>query len=151
MRRYDISLRRLLDLGGYGIPLGLAFGRLGCFASGCCFGDICEIDALGVHFPVGSTPYQHHFDNHFDALTTQWQTGLEASLAVWPTQLFSSAYAFVIFAVAYFVVRPRKAYDGQVLVVTMALYAVARFTIEFLRADPRGGALKVLEVGVCHA
>jgi phosphatidylglycerol:prolipoprotein diacylglycerol transferase len=141
VRRHDVSLRKLLDLGGYGIPLGLAFGRLGCFASGCCFGDVCEVEAFGVQFPVGSTPYQHHYDNHYDALAEQWRAGVEASLQVWPTQLFSSAYALAIFLVAYFVVRPRKKYDGQVLVVTMALYAVARFSIEFLRADPRGGLL----------
>ena len=141
VRRYDISIRQLLDLGGYGIPLGLAFGRLGCFASGCCFGDVCHVDAFGVQFPVGSTPYQHHYDSHFAALSQQWEAGVRASLPVWPTQLFSSAYAFVIFLIAYFGVRPRKSYDGQVLVVTMVLYAIARFLIELLRADPRGGAL----------
>lgn len=141
VRRYGLSLREILDLGGYGIPLGLFFGRLGCFASGCCFGDLCSIEALSVRFPVGSTPYQHHYDLHHEALTTQWQTGVEASLAVWPTQLFSSGYALLIFLIAFFVVRPHRSFRGQVFSVTVILYAIARFSIEFLRADPRGGAL----------
>lgn len=156
VRRFDLPMRKILDLGGYGIPLGLAFGRLGCFASGCCFGDVCDSETFGVRFPVGSTPYQHHYDNHLEALQTQWSQGLEASLLVWPTQLISSFYALVIFAFAYFVVRPRKRFDGQVLVVTMLLYAAARFGVEFLRADPRGGALglttsQLISIGIAVA
>jgi phosphatidylglycerol:prolipoprotein diacylglycerol transferase len=36
-------------------------------------------------------------------------------------------------------VHPRKRYDGQVFAVSMALYAVARFLLEALRRDDRGG------------
>ena len=36
---------------------------------------------------------------------------------------------------------PRKRYDGQVFVVFLALYALGRFLLEFLRADDRGGLL----------
>lgn len=141
MRKHALPVRKIMDMGGYGIPLGIAVGRLGCFAAGCCYGDVCHVDWLAVQFPTGTAAYQDHFLNHYDALNTQWQAGVEASLPVWPTQLFSSGYNFAIFAVAYFVVRPRKRYDGQVLLTTVFLYAVCRFVVEFFRADPRGALL----------
>lgn len=141
MKKYDLPVLRIMDMGGYGIPLGIAVGRLGCLAAGCCFGDICHIDGLGIHFPQGTSAYQEHFEHHFEALTAQWQAGVHTSLPVWPTQLISSMYNFAIFCTAYFVVRPRRRYYGQVLLTTVFLYAACRFGIEFFRADPRGGAL----------
>lgn len=139
MKKYGLPAMKIMDMGGYGIPLGLAIGRLGCLASGCCFGDLCTIDALGIRFPSNTVVYQEHFDLHHDLLSQQWRDGVRASLPVWPTQLVSSMYNFGIFCIAYFVVRPRKRYDGQVLLTTIFLYAACRFGIEFLRADPRGG------------
>jgi phosphatidylglycerol:prolipoprotein diacylglycerol transferase len=41
------------------------------------------------------------------------------------------------------VVHPRKRYDGQVFATFLALYAVLRFGLEFLRRDDRGGMLGV--------
>jgi phosphatidylglycerol:prolipoprotein diacylglycerol transferase len=41
------------------------------------------------------------------------------------------------------VVLPRKRYHGQVFVAFLALYAVARFVIEFFRRDERGGFLEL--------
>ena len=58
---------------------------------------------------------------------------------MWPTQLISSIANFAIFCIAYFWVRPRRRYAGQVLLTTVCLYAAFRFGIEFVRADPRGG------------
>jgi phosphatidylglycerol:prolipoprotein diacylglycerol transferase len=37
-----------------------------------------------------------------------------------------------------FVVRPRKRFDGQVMLAFLGLYAVLRFFLEYLRADDRG-------------
>ena len=141
MKKYDLPVRPIMDMGGYGIPLGLAVGRLGCLASGCCFGAVCEVDGLGIQFPQGTVAYQEHFENHYAALSAQWATGVKTSLPVWPTQLISSLYNFAIFCIAYFVVRPRRRYYGQVLLTTVFLYAACRFGIEFLRDDPRGGLL----------
>ncbi len=132
---------KILDLGGYGIPLGLFAGRLGCLAAGCCFGDVCHIDAVSIRFPEGSLAYQHHFDAHYELLNEQWHSGIKASLPVWPTQLISSFYALGIFLVAYFWVRPKKLFDGQVFLTTAVLYGVARFGVEFVRADQRGEIL----------
>ena len=47
-----------LELGDVLIPslfLGIAFGRIGCFLNGCCYGDRCSLP-WGVTFPMGSVP-----------------------------------------------------------------------------------------------
>lgn len=132
---------KILDVGGYGIPFGLFMGRLGCLAAGCCFGQVCDIDFLGVRFPQGSLAYQHHFDTQYTLLNEQWHAGIHASLPVYPTQLISSGYALCIFLVAYFWVRPHKRFHGQVFLTMAILYPLARFMVEFIRADQRGAIL----------
>jgi phosphatidylglycerol---prolipoprotein diacylglyceryl transferase len=139
LKRVGISAAKMMDLGGYGIFLGLAIGRLGCWGAGCCFGDVCEIEWLAVQFPTGSLAYQHHYETHYEALRAQWSAGVQASLPVYPTQLISSLNALMIFLIAYFVVRPRKRFDGQVMLTSAILYGFTRFGIEFMRADARGG------------
>jgi phosphatidylglycerol:prolipoprotein diacylglycerol transferase len=60
---------------------------------------------------------------------------------VHPTQIYESAASLAIAAVCLLVVQPRKRYDGQVFGAFLALYAVARFLLEILRRDDRGGVL----------
>jgi phosphatidylglycerol:prolipoprotein diacylglycerol transferase len=38
IRRRDLGVGRVADIAGVCIPLGLVFGRLGCFLAGCCHG-----------------------------------------------------------------------------------------------------------------
>lgn len=141
LKKHNMPWLKMADFAGYAIPFGLAMGRLGCFGAGCCFGDTCDSEILGVHFPAGSGAYQAHYKHHYPELAEQWRMGLKTSLAVWPTQLISAAYNFLIFAFAYFWMRKKKYFDGQVFLTMLVLYAVARFSVEFIRADPRGGVL----------
>ncbi len=143
IRRTDWGFARLADLAGPGIFFGIAIGRLGCLAAGCCYGDLCGVQGLGIHFPTGSPAYQHHFEEHYHALDAQWRAGTQASLAVWPTQYISSVYNFLIFAFGYFYLRPRKRFHGQVILTCAIMYGICRFGIEFIRADFRGGALSL--------
>jgi phosphatidylglycerol:prolipoprotein diacylglycerol transferase len=47
-----IPMWRLADAAAPAIMVGLAFGRIGCFLNGCCWGDVCEPDyPLAVRFP----------------------------------------------------------------------------------------------------
>lgn len=137
LKRHNIRMDRIMDLGGVAIFLGIGLGRLGCLGAGCCYGQLCD-PSVGIHFPVGSVAYNHHLESHYTMLATQWQSGLKASLAVYPTQWISSAYNLAIFAIAYFVVRPRKRFHGQVLLTSAILYGICRFLIEFIRDDFRG-------------
>jgi len=46
----------------------------------------------------------------------------------------------LVAALGALLVHPRKRFDGQVFCVSMILYAVLRFVLEYFRADDRGGA-----------
>lgn len=125
-----MPLRRVADLAGYGIPLGLVFGRLGCFLAGCCYG--ARAEACGVAFPAGSPAWQHHLD-------AGWITRQAShSLPVHVTQLWEAGACLAIFAYVYFWRRTRQRFDGQSFAWSCMAYAVARFVIEFWRDDPRG-------------
>jgi phosphatidylglycerol:prolipoprotein diacylglycerol transferase len=63
------------------------------------------------------------------------------SLPVHPTQIYESAASLAIAGFLIFYLHGKKRYDGQVFLAFVALYSVARFVIEFVRADDRGGFL----------
>lgn len=51
-KKHDIDFLRLADIGLPTVSLGSAFGRLGCFSAGCCWGKPRpEGSTLAVHFP----------------------------------------------------------------------------------------------------
>ena len=108
----------LADLLGTVVPLGHAFGRLGCFFYGCCYGR--DSDAwCAVTFPVGSPSWYGH----------------ERTLvSVLPTQLFEAMALLALFAFLLFLYRRFHRYTAGVYLMG---YAVIRFGIEFLRGDPR--------------
>jgi phosphatidylglycerol:prolipoprotein diacylglycerol transferase len=120
------------DMAGMVVPLGLGFGRLGCLLAGCCFGKPWESD-YAIHFPAHSPASEGQFK------AGRLESVFRESLAVHPTQLYESAASFAIAAFLILHLHGRKRYDGQVFLAFVALYAVARFVIEFVRADDRGG------------
>jgi phosphatidylglycerol:prolipoprotein diacylglycerol transferase len=110
--------------------LGVAFGRLGCFLNGCCYGDRCELP-WAVTFPLGSVPDM--------ALVQRGFIAPDAThvFALHPTQIYSSLDGLVLFLLtsAYFHYRHR---DGAVVALGALSYAVTRFAMEFLRGDEMG-------------
>ena len=60
------------------------------------------------------------------------------SLPVHPTQLYEAFGCLAITAFLLFWLRPRKRFDGQVMLSFIGLYAILRFTLEYWRADERG-------------
>lgn len=108
----------LADLFCTVIPLGHAFGRLGCFCYGCCFGRDSEA-WCAVKFPVGS-PSWHAHHGHV--------------VSVLPTQLFEAMALLVLFAVLLFVYRKWKRGTAAIYLIG---YAVIRFALEYTRGDPR--------------
>lgn len=55
--RHKLPIRRFLDILAIGLMLGLAFGRIGCFLNGCCFGKPTDLP-WAVRFPYGSFAYR---------------------------------------------------------------------------------------------
>ncbi len=134
LRRDRFPFWKAADMAGFAIPIGLAFGRMGCLLAGCCFGSTCEL------------PWSLSFPGHSPASEAQAKALVIksrelASLHVHPTQIYESVLSLAIAALCLVVVHPRKRYDGQVFAVFLVLYAVVRFVLEFLRRDDRGGLL----------
>ncbi len=118
-------------MAGFAIPLGLAFGRMGCLLAGCCFGSTCELP-WGLSFPPRSPASDAQAKLHDLATRDAW------SHYVHPTQIYESACSLAIAAACLVFIQPRKRYDGQVFVSFLVLYAIARFLLELLRRDDRG-------------
>ena len=138
-RRWKWPFVPLCDLAAPLVALGLAFGRMGCFLAGCCFGKVTD-SPLGVRFPQYSDAYRHHRDLFPDLLRAQHDAlGTYQSLPVHPTQLYEMAGALAIFAYLWFYRRKRIAYQGQALATLLTAYPALRFALEFLRDDARGG------------
>ncbi len=60
------SARLYLDILTPGLMWGLAFGRLGCFLNGCCWGGVCQASIAehwAVPFPYGSPVYYRQYQD----------------------------------------------------------------------------------------
>jgi len=101
------------------VSLGLAFGRIGCLSAGCCYGK--AVDA-GFLFSM--------------TFTDPSGIGIKDT-PLYPTQLLSSLNAFGIFLLLW-LIRKRKQFEGQLLVIYLVIYSITRSLIELLRDDPRG-------------
>lgn len=120
IRRHRLPLWKTMDAFAPGVALGQAFGRQGCFAAGCCWGEPTTLP-WGVEF----TEAAHRI------------TGVPVGVHLHPTQLYESFAALAIFALLIWLHR-RKNFGGQVITAYAVLYGLTRFTIEFFRDDPRG-------------
>lgn len=120
-RRWSLPLLPMIDCFGPALALGQAFGRIGCFLAGCCFGLPWEGGVCAVAFT----------DPH-----TLAPPGIELH----PTQLYSSISLFVIFGISLLVWRKRR-FAGQVFFTYGLLHGLARLIIEQFRGDWRGEAL----------
>lgn len=90
------------------IALTHAFGRLGCFLNGCCYGNVCHLP-WAVKFPA--LPYPVH-----------------------PTQIYEAVFNLILFGfLVWFYARRR--FSGQITSVYLIAYPVGRFFLEFLRGD----------------
>ncbi|MBM4389089.1 MAG: prolipoprotein diacylglyceryl transferase, partial [Deltaproteobacteria bacterium] len=136
VRRYKMPVWKIGDLAGFAIPLGLFFGRLGCFFGGCCFGRAAEC-ALCHTFPKHSPAWDHHVE--LGMITKN----AAASLPVYPAQLLESFASLLIGVFLYIFFQKRKKFDGQVFWLMVILYSVMRFLVEFLRDDSRGEFLSL--------
>lgn len=110
--------------------IGLAFGRLGCFMNGCCYGDRCELP-WAITFPLGSVPDMALVNRGFV------QAGDLFTLQLHPSQLYSSLNALILALLTHFYFKVRHR-DGAVLGLALVTYPVTRFLIEYLRGDEMG-------------
>lgn len=134
LKRDRFPFWKAADMAGFAVPVGLVFGRMGCLLAGCCFG-VQSSSPVALVFPERSPA------SEWQAKAGLLPSRFEASLPVLPTQIFESAACLGIVAFCLLYLQPRKRYDGQVFLAFMALYAIARFVLEYFRSDDRGGGL----------
>jgi phosphatidylglycerol:prolipoprotein diacylglycerol transferase len=112
------------------LPLGHAFGRLGCFMHGCCHGRVTD-GPLGITFPRFSPAWVLHVQEG------RLPDSAPRSLPVLPTQLFEAGANLVLFAVLTWLYRRRRNRVGLTTAAYLMGYAVIRFAVESLRGDQR--------------
>jgi phosphatidylglycerol---prolipoprotein diacylglyceryl transferase len=110
-----LSLWKLADTVAPSIALGSAFGRIGCFMNGCCYGRECRLP-WAVTFPPEATA--------------------AAGVPRHPTQIYDSLLNLAFYFFLAWLYR-RKKFDGQVFAVYLIGYAVLRSLVECFRGDYR--------------
>lgn len=131
-RVYRQHLFQITDLVLAVVPLGHAFGRLGCFMHGCCYGKITR-SCFGVAFPKDSPAWWEQVSATPPLIA---QTALK-SLPVIPTQLVESIANLLLFAALYTLYPKQYRHRGLITGCYLVCYALIRFIIEYLRGDPR--------------
>lgn len=125
------ELMNYLNILVLGIVIGHAFGRIGCFCAGCCFGEITE-SFFGVIFPEGSAPFKYivtHYQEAGYSLTEAKLLALDTKIL--PTQLIEATFLFILFGILN--IMKKNQFETYLI-----SYGAFRFTLEFFRADDRG-------------
>lgn len=126
-RRHKLPALVLLDLAVPSLIAGQAFGRVGCFLFGCCYGKTADV-SWAVCFPKGAPAHWAQVQEGLIPPSAAW------SAAVHPTQLYGAIGAALVAACLYSY-WPRRRYDGQILALMLILASATRFFEELLRAD----------------
>jgi len=130
VRKKELSISKVLDILGPPLILGIGIGRIGCFLAGCCFGKPTSLP-WGVTFPEGSLAW--------------FEIG---SQKIHPTQVYSVLSLFSIFVILLILQRYMR-FSGQLFLVSVLMYSIHRFLIDFLRyytPDERMGSLATSQV-----
>ena len=92
------------------LALAQAFGRIGCFLNGCCYGSAAPPGfILDVVFP-------------------------KESILRYPTQIFSAVALLLIFAILR-IWQKKRHFNGEIFLGYGLLYSMKRFGVEFFRGD----------------
>ena len=110
IRRAGLPVLRTVDLLVPPLTVAHAFGRVGCFLNGCCYGKPTLLP-WGVRFPG------EEFRRH-------------------PVQLYETAFLFLLFFVLSKIASSQSRFKpGALFLVYGVAYGIWRFLAEFLRAD----------------
>src|SRR5512132_2291863 len=131
-RRFGLPMWTVADALTPSLALGTAFGRVGCYLNGCCYGRPTTLP-WGVHFPPDSF------------------AGLEfGDTAIHPSQLYFAFAGLALFAICW-ALRRRVGVPGVLFWIFMSLFSLARIPLDLTRAyEPQAvllhlGAIPVTE------
>jgi len=120
-RHYNISFWRYADILLPAVAIGHAFGRVGCYAVGCCYGTPAPSLPWAVQFPASI-----------------WTQIAPVDVPLHPVQLYAAGLNLTIFVVLVALYRRRR-FDGQMALGYLGLYSVARIVLELFRGDDLRG------------
>jgi phosphatidylglycerol:prolipoprotein diacylglycerol transferase len=135
-RLMQLSWRDVLDATAVCAPLGLVFGRLGCFCKGCCHGAVTDV-SWAVSYPkvidpggavIGTEAFLKHVN---EGLMPAAAAG---SLPVHPSQLYESGAMLIVFGLM-LMLWARGGFTGRLAFVFILCYAAERFCVEFVRVQ----------------
>ena len=119
--------RDFTNIFAFVIPFIHAFGRIGCFCAGCCYG----------------IPYSGPFALHYKAPVSDapLNTGL------FPVQLTEALLLFIFaFVILWLLFTKIRAADHPLFAYYMIYYSVVRFMLEFLRYDSARGFIWIFSI-----
>ncbi len=115
---YKMKLNKFLDIYAAVLPLGHAFGRVGCFFAGCCYG--------------------MEYDGPFCYTYTATAGVTPLGVPLFPIQLLEALCLLLIFGGLMVVLHKTKKV-GVVYKCYLVAYAIVRFALEYLRGDGERG------------
>jgi phosphatidylglycerol:prolipoprotein diacylglycerol transferase len=113
-----IDFKEYLDIYAVFIPIVQAFGRIGCFLNGCCYGAKTKI-LFGINY-LGTTRH--------------------------PVQIYESILNFIAFLILYSIRNKKEIrikntrirfFKGILFLIYLILYSAIRFSVEFFREEQR--------------
>ena len=110
-----LDIFRVLDNFTPALAVAHAFGRVGCFLNGCCFGKPTEL-CIGVTYPAGSAPALRY-----------------GEVPLHPVQLYEAGENLLCAGLYFYLVR--KAPRGVAVSTYLIVYGLLRFINEFARGD----------------
>jgi len=126
---FETNRKDYLNAAAPAMALAHFWGRLGCFAVGCCFGRPSNF--LGIYPLVGSPPYRFFWSMYRNGYIVQFPVRL------FPVQLVEAGILLAIFFCLFFI--KNKKVRNNAVYIYLGVYAIARFILEFFRGDFRGG------------
>lgn len=114
----DLKFWKIADAAAPAIALGQSIGRLGCFAAGCDYGKPSELP-WAIQF---TSEYAHKY------------VGVPINVLLHPSQIYESLTTFCIFLLLLWH-NSNKRFPGQIFLMYLFYYGLARFGLEFFRGD----------------
>ncbi|MDZ7640015.1 MAG: prolipoprotein diacylglyceryl transferase [Bryobacterales bacterium] len=132
MRKNKLPFAQAADCLAPGLAIGHAFGRLGCFFGGCCFGESCP------------RPWAVTYTN----ADVREFSNVPLHVPLHPTQIYEAVTEFAIFFLLIALFGKLRT-PGRILGLFLVLSSLGRFIVEFFRAhdvgNPAGTALSTAQ------
>ncbi|NOR29435.1 MAG: prolipoprotein diacylglyceryl transferase [Lutibacter sp.] len=112
LKKYKIPILPMLDILAITTIIAHSIGRIGCFNAGCCYGKPTN-SIFGLIFPTTN------------------------NIAVHPTQLYEAS-ALILLAIVLLFIKKHQQFKGQLFLLYIGMYAIARPILELFRGDNRG-------------